>query len=88
MALDRPDQGNVMGMCHQFIKPCRGRHIRCPALTGLVLLLSIEPRALPWAGLFRPVGATTDKQGAGIAAKVELALPRRPNFHPNERRDV
>lgn len=35
----------------------KGRHNRCFAPSGLGLFLCIGPRALLWAGMFRPVGA-------------------------------
>lgn len=39
---------------HQALK---GRHNRCLAPSGLGMFLTIEPRALPWAGISRPFGA-------------------------------
>jgi hypothetical protein len=39
---------------HQALK---GRHNRCLAPSGLAMFLTIEPRALPWAGMGRPFGA-------------------------------
>jgi hypothetical protein len=37
--------------------PGEGRHNRCLAPSGLWMFLTIDPRALPWAGMFRPFGA-------------------------------
>jgi len=45
---------------HPPIQALKGRPIRCadcPALTGLAWVFTTRPRALPWAGMKRPVGA-------------------------------
>ncbi len=48
---------------------CKPRH-RCPALSGLGMFLTIEPRALPWAGISRPFGP----------APVPSSLPSLPSL--------
>jgi len=49
--------GQRPGSASSFHPALKGRHNRCLAPSGLGLFLSIEPRALPWAGLSRPFGA-------------------------------
>ena len=49
----------------------KGRHNRCFAPSGLGMLLAIEPRALPWAGMCRPFGAATQ---AAEALSLEQAV--------------
>ena len=49
--------GQRPGYAPSFQQALKGRHNRCHAPSGLELFLSIEPRALPWAGLSRPFGA-------------------------------
>ena len=43
----------------QDLRALKGRHNGCSVPSGLGMFLTIEPRALPWAGMYRPFGATT-----------------------------
>ena len=49
--------GQRPGYAPSFHQALKGRHNRCFAPTGLGIFLTIEPRALPWAGISRPFGA-------------------------------
>ncbi len=53
-----------------FSQALIGRHIRCFAPSGLELLLTIAPRALPWAGISRPFGTAE----GGLGYEYELSL--------------
>lgn len=50
--------GQRPGFAAELGQALKGRHNRCFALSGLKMFLNIEPRALPWAELFRPFGAS------------------------------
>lgn len=41
------------------------QHNRCLAPSGLGMFLNVEPRALPWADIFRPFGAAEGGLGYG-----------------------
>lgn len=56
--------GQRPGFAVEFHPALKGRHNRCFALSGLDLFLANEPRALPWAELFRPFGAVEGGMGA------------------------
>ena len=45
------------GYASSFNQALKGRHNRCLAPSGLGMFLTIEPWALPWAGISRPFGA-------------------------------
>ena len=57
--------GQRPGSASPFHPALKGRHHRCPAPSGLGMFLDIEPRALPWAGIFRPFGAAEGGLGYG-----------------------
>ena len=57
--------GQRPGYASSFHPALKGRRNRCLAPSGLGLFLSIEPRALPWAGLSRPFGAAEGGLGYG-----------------------
>jgi len=57
--------GQRPGSASSFHPALKGRSNRCLAPSGLGLFLSIEPRALPWAGLSRPFGAAEGGLGYG-----------------------
>lgn len=50
-------QGQRLGYGSSFYQALKGRPNRCLAPSGLGMFLTIEPRALPWAGMGRPFGA-------------------------------
>jgi hypothetical protein len=49
--------GQRPGYATFFYQALKGRHTRCCAPSGLGMVLTIEPRALPWAITVRPFGA-------------------------------
>jgi hypothetical protein len=49
--------GQRPGYASSFNQALKGRPNRCLAPSGLGMFLTIEPRALPWAGISRPFGA-------------------------------
>jgi hypothetical protein len=49
--------GHRPGYASPFHQALKGRNNRCLAPSGLGMFLTIEPRALPWAGISRPFGA-------------------------------
>ena len=49
--------GQRPGSAPSFHQALKGRPNRCLAPSGLGPVLTIEPRALPWAGISRPFGA-------------------------------
>jgi hypothetical protein len=49
--------GHRPGYAASFHQALKGRHNHCLAPSGLGMFLTIEPRALPWAGISRPFGA-------------------------------
>ncbi len=49
--------GQRPGYGASFNQALKGRPNRCLAPSGLGMFLTIEPRALPWAGISRPFGA-------------------------------
>jgi hypothetical protein len=51
-----PAQGNALGFRHKMIKALKGRLHHGLPLQGFVFFFS-KPRALPWAGMVRTVGA-------------------------------
>ena len=57
--------GQRPGYAYPLRPALKGRHHRGPAPSGLGLFLTIEPRALPWAGLARPFGAAEGGLGYG-----------------------
>ena len=57
--------GRRPGSASSFHQALKGRHNRCLAPTGLGIFLTIEPRALPWAGMGRPFGAAEGGLGYG-----------------------
>ena len=57
--------GQRPGSASSFHPALKGRHNRCFAPSGLGLVLTIEPRALPWAGLSCPFGAAEGGLGYG-----------------------
>ena len=56
---DKPAQANGLGSRTNAHSPERAAQREdarfCPALSGLSALLESIPKALPWAGLFRPL---------------------------------
>ncbi len=46
---------------HQALKGRPNRHRHWVALSGLEWITAIEPRALPWAGIGRPLGTIYDR---------------------------
>ena len=52
-----PGQGNRLGYGFPWDQALKGRHNRCLAPSGLGILTTNDPRALPWAGMSRPFGA-------------------------------
>ncbi len=50
--------GQRPGYASSFHQALKGRHNGCIAPSGLGMFLPIEPRALPWAGISRPFGAS------------------------------
>lgn len=57
--------GQRPGYAFPFHQALKGRPNRCLAPSGLGMFLNIEPRALPWAGMSRPFGATEGGLGYG-----------------------
>jgi hypothetical protein len=57
--------GQRPGYASPFHRALKGRHNRCLAPSGLEIFLTIEPRALPWAGIFSPFGAAEGGLGYG-----------------------
>ena len=57
--------GQRPGYASSFNQALKGRHNRCLAPSGLGMVLTIEPRALPWAGISRPFGAAEGALGYG-----------------------
>ena len=57
--------GQRPGYASSFHQALKGRHNRCLAPSGLGMFLTIEPRALPWAGISRPFGAAEGALGYG-----------------------
>ena len=57
--------GQRPGSASSFHQALKGRHNGCLAPSGLGMFLTIEPRALPWAGMDRPFGAAEGGLGYG-----------------------
>ena len=57
--------GQRPGSASLFHQALKGRPNRCLAPSGLGMFLTIEPRALPWAGISRPFGAAEGGLGYG-----------------------
>ena len=57
--------GQRPGYASSLRQALKGRLNRCLAPSGLGMFLSIEPRALPWAGISRPFGAAEGGLGYG-----------------------
>ena len=57
--------GQRPGYASSFHQALKGRYNRCLAPSGLGMFLTIEPRALPWAGMGRPFGAAEGGLGYG-----------------------
>jgi hypothetical protein len=66
--------GHRPGFAAEFHQALKGRHNRCFALSGLNLFLVKEPRALPWAELFRPFRAAVRNAPFCESAKLEKAI--------------
>jgi hypothetical protein len=64
--------GQRPGYASLFNQDLKGRPNRCLAPSGLGIFLTIEPRALPWAGISRPFGAT--EEGGQARAAYGQAL--------------
>jgi hypothetical protein len=66
--------GQRPGCASLFVRALKGRNSGCVALSGLGLILDIEPRALPWAVLVRPFGASPRPAQFVESAKLEQAI--------------
>ena len=58
----------------QDLRALKGRHKRCFALAGLGMFLTIEPRAMPWADMYRPFGAATQSADIGEPLRLEQTV--------------
>ena len=66
--------GQRPGYASSFNQALKGRHHRCLAPSGLGIFLTIEPRALPWAGMDRPFGASPRHAQFAESAQREQAI--------------
>ena len=66
--------GQRPGSASSFHQALKGRHHRCLAPSGLGMFLDIEPRALPWAGMDRPFGASPRHAQFAESAQREQAI--------------
>jgi hypothetical protein len=72
--------GQRPGYASSFNQALKGRPNRCLAPSGLGMFLTIEPRALPWAGISRPFGATEEggQARAGYGQALLTTLTEAP----------
>jgi hypothetical protein len=61
--------GQRPGYASSFTQALKGRPNRCLTPSRLGMFLTIEPRALPWAGISRPFGSA---EGGGQALLTTL----------------
>ncbi len=66
--------GQRPGSASSFHPALKGRPNRCLAPSGLEMFLTIEPRALPWAGVDRPFGASPRHAQFAESANLEQAI--------------
>lgn len=57
--------GQRPGHASSFHRALKGRPYCCLAPSGLAMFSTIDPRALPWAGIYRPFGAAEGGLGYG-----------------------